>query len=81
MAGPFEASAGNWRMWHDSNIKQELRMIFGEGRDMPFYIYGDPAYSGAYRVLGAFIRVGGKALLKDEKLFNIVMAQVRISIK
>jgi len=81
MAGPFEASAGDWRMWHDSNIEQELRSIFGEGRDAPFYIYGDPAYSGAYGVLGAYTRVGGRTLLRDEKVFNIIMAQVRITIE
>ncbi|KAH8776211.1 hypothetical protein BGZ57DRAFT_892236 [Hyaloscypha finlandica] len=68
-------------MWHDSNIEQELRSIFGEGRDAPFYIYGDPAYSGAYGVLGAYTRVGGRTLLRDEKVFNIIIAQVRITIE
>jgi hypothetical protein len=81
IAGPFEASASDWRIWHDSNIEHELRTIFRDSRDTPFYIYRDPAYSGAYRVLGAYTRVGRRALSGDEKVFNIIMAQVRITIK
>lgn len=47
ISGPIIGSRGDWILWRQSNIEDELRRIFEEAgvseESRPF-LYGDPAY-------------------------------------
>lgn len=82
LAGPTTAADGDWLLWQESLIEGKIRELF-EGvsaRQVP-KIYGDPAYSGSYGVIGAFKRQIGKSLTPEQEDFNTTMSSVRISIE
>ena len=67
--GPIFGPVGDWRMWKDCGIVDILRGLFtphvdvgvganvGINRDMDIlYLYGDPAYTLSYGIIGPFSR-------------------------
>ena len=82
LAGPVSAALGDWALWHESGIEEELQRTFADIPDHAIpLIYGDPAYTGAYGVIGAFTRQPGQQLSEAEKQFNTTMSSVRITIE
>jgi hypothetical protein len=69
-------------MWHESEIELVLHEVFdGMDPDTEPLIFGDPAYKGAYGVIGAFVRQPRRPLTDQEHCFNTTMSSVRITIE
>ncbi|RPA83007.1 hypothetical protein BJ508DRAFT_207579 [Ascobolus immersus RN42] len=88
LCGPWLGPTGDWKMWQESGIEDELRKLF-EGEDSTgndasqrLYLYGDPAYYPGYGIMGPF-RPGGvnMELTPDEEAANIVMSGQRIAVE
>jgi hypothetical protein len=80
--GAYLASLGDWALWHDSEVEYRLRSLF-EGitdHEIPL-IYGDPAYTRAYGVIGAYTRKPHCQLTDDQNSFNYRMSTARITIE
>jgi len=59
-----------------------LQEVFrGYSEDEEPLIYGDPAYTGAYRVIGPYLRQPRRPLLAKEMEFNYIISTIRISIE
>jgi hypothetical protein len=64
-------SIGDWRMWHESGIEEKLKTLFlGLNDNQELYIYRDPVYGSAYRVVGAYRRTSILPLAKEQKQSN-----------
>lgn len=78
----MSASDGDWAIWHESKIEAVLHRLFqGVSKDEEPLIFGDPAYKGAYGVIGPYIRRPGRPLTAEEIDFNCTMSTIRISIE
>ena len=69
LIGPFAGLVNDWAIWRRSGCEEVLRATF-QGRDI-LYIYGDLAYSNAYRISCPFEHPRGRRFLpQDKKDFN-----------
>jgi hypothetical protein len=82
LAGPEEGSVGDWKMWKECGLEERLRTLFHQiPEEQRLYIYGDPAYSGGFGIIGAYKASVNRALTDDEKHFNKRMSQLRIAVE
>jgi len=84
MSGPIIGSRGDWILWRQSNIEEELRRIFeeeGVSEESQLFLYGDPAYGNSYATMSAFRRPPGGQLSEEQEHFNKAMSRRRISVE
>ena len=68
-------------MWHKLDIESLLHEVFDRmDPNTELLIFGDPAYKGAYSVIGAFVQQPWQPLTNQEQYFNTTMSSVHITI-
>jgi hypothetical protein len=82
LAGPFEGKLGDWSAWQQSGVVERIRQVndglpAGEG----LLVYGDPAYTASYGVMGPFLRRLNRPLNEGEREFNKFMGEMRRSVE
>jgi hypothetical protein len=82
LAGPFEGKLGDWSAWQQSGVVEQIRQVndglpAGEG----LLVYGDPAYTASYGVMGPFLRRLNRPLTEGEREFNKFMGEMRRSVE
>ncbi|ODQ69170.1 hypothetical protein LIPSTDRAFT_30961 [Lipomyces starkeyi NRRL Y-11557] len=81
--GPMEGKIGDWNMLKESGLEDILKNInslFPDGHHL--YIYGDPAYSEGYGIMGPFkLTPSHLVLTREESEFNVRMSGVRIAVE
>jgi len=69
-------------MWHKSSIKEKLKALFLRlNNNQKLYIYKDPAYGSAYKVVSAYRRTSTLPLTREQKQLNKWIAKVQISVE
>src|SRR5437763_13769483 len=55
LGGPFEGPMGDWVVWRETGLENRLRILNEgvQGEDW-LYLYGDPAYTASYGIIGPF---------------------------
>ena len=80
LCGPWAGPVNDWTMLQESGILEDFRRVYGEKERL--YVYGDPAYIGAFGIMGPYQHVGGRhALPEDEYQFNVALSSVRIAVE
>lgn len=70
--GPYKGTRGDWKIWEESGYEDRLRAVFDGAGLTPnehLYLYGDPAYTFGYGVMGPFRPIIGRRarpLTKDQ---------------
>lgn len=82
LMGPFLGKEGDWRMVTASGLVRRLRAI-NEGKNgfEMLYLYGDPAYTNQYGIMGPFKKYSAKGRSTDEYRFNLYMSRYRIEVE
>lgn len=82
LMGPFLGKDGDWRMVMDSELPNRLKALNQEHEeDGMLYVYGDPAYSAVYGILGPFKNYPSKPRSPDQTRFNLTMSKLRIEVE
>jgi hypothetical protein len=77
---PYSGPANDWTMVQDSGVLDRCRQVYSDNRRL--YIYSDPAYIGAFGIMGPYQHLGGRhALPLNEHQFNVALSSVRISVE
>lgn len=50
--GPYPGLANDWTMLHKSRVLSKCRDVYSDRQRL--YIYGDPAYSSAFGIIGPY---------------------------
>ena len=80
--GPFPGKRNDWGMVRDTKLTSYLREL-NDNRESSQrrYLYGDPAYSTTYGIMGTFKRSPNKELTLVQKRFNQRMSKLRIEVE
>jgi hypothetical protein len=82
LAGPFEGKLGDWAAWVDSGVEKILRELHeGLSEDERLYLYGDPAYTVSFAIMGPYKARVGHPLTESKKAINAHMSSLRISVE
>lgn len=80
--GPFIGRRGDWKMVELSGISEKLRAVNGGRRPAhALYLYGDPAYSTVYGIMGPYKNYPQKPRTAAQEKFNKTMAKLRIEVE
>lgn len=85
--GPDFGPVGDWKLWKECGIEQYLRALFkgsrdDAGRDDPMlYLYGDPAYSLSYGVIGPYSSRRAGVLTSAQLATNVQMCSAWIVVE
>lgn len=78
LAGPYEGKLGDWSAWKASGIQEILRKVHA-GSDLDqLYVYGDPAYTLSYGVMGGYKAQPSRPL---NQAVNAHMSSLRVSVE
>jgi hypothetical protein len=82
IAGPYEGRLGDWGAWKASEFATVLRGLLDPLlEEERLYLYGDPAYSCSYGVIGAYKATVSAGLTPEQQGFNRDMSALRISVE
>ena len=82
LGGPYEGKLGDWAAWYASGLEVLLRNLDeGVPQDQRAYLYGDPAYSSAYGITGAYKAPANAPLNVVLQAMNAHMSSLRISVE
>ena len=82
LMGPFIGRRGDWGMVEESGLVDRLRHVNnGLSPALAYYLYGDPAYSTVYGIMGPYKRKPGVARTPQQSRFNKRMAKLRIEVE
>lgn len=82
LIGPYEGKLGDWAVWHDSGVELILRQLYKHlPIDEQLYIYGDPAYTLSFAIMGAYKATVARGLTEEEKAQNAQMSSFRIAVE
>src|SRR5260370_10773793 len=82
LGGPFEGKLGDWSACLESGIVDRLRVVnegVAEGTEL--LVYGDPAYTSSYGVMGPFITRPNRPLTAAERELNTALGKLRQSVE
>lgn len=80
--GPIVGSRGDWFIYQASGLDGRMRHLFdGRPEEERLYVFGDAAYTGSYATLGAYRRAQGRDLTEEQRLFNLEMSRLRVSVE
>lgn len=80
--GPFIGRHRDWKMVKLSNISEKLRAVNrGHWPAHALYLYGNPAYSIIYGIMGPYKNYLQKSRTATQEKFNKTMAKLRIKVK
>jgi nuclease HARBI1 len=69
-------------LWHESELEIVLKDLFSSfEEDTEPMLFGDPAYKGAYGIMGAYVQKPGQQLTNAKLAFNRSMSSIRITIE
>ncbi|RPB26674.1 hypothetical protein L211DRAFT_856099 [Terfezia boudieri ATCC MYA-4762] len=80
LAGPFEGKLGDWSAWKQSKIENHLQAVQPRSRRR-LYVYGDPAYSAGFGVIGPYKALPHQPLPLRTQAFNAYMSSLRIAVE
>jgi hypothetical protein len=78
LTGPFEAPVGDWILWRESGVAEQVRAVVG---DEPLYVYGDAAYAPAFGIVGPHKDTRGQPITRQQEATNIIMSGSRIAVE
>ena len=85
LGGPFEGKLGDWAAWKQSDIEARLWGFHRDGgrrnTRQQLYVYGDPAYSAGYGVMGPYKALPNQPLTLDIRAFNAYISSLRIAVE
>ena len=82
LMGPFIGRRGDWKMVELSGLDQKLRAV-NQGRRpaLALYLYGDPAYSTVYGIMGPYENYPNRPRTAARNRFNKAMSRLRIEVE
>ena len=82
LMGPFIGCRGDWKMVELSGLEAKLRAV-NRGRRLAtaLYLYGDPAYSTVYGIMGPYKNYPGRPRTAAHNRFNKMMSKLRIEVE
>lgn len=82
LMGPFIGRRGNWKMVELSGLEARLRAVnAGRPPAMALYLYGDPAYSIIYGIMGPYRNYPNRPRTPAYDQFNKAMSRLRIEVE
>ena len=82
LGGPFEGPMGDWAVWCETGLENRLRILDeGVQNEDWLYLYGDPAYTASYGIIGPFKADVGRPLNVALREMNAHMSSLRISVE
>ena len=81
--GPAPGKTGDWKMWMDSKISEQLRALVShlEAIEQPV-LYKDNAYvQGRFGLVGAFSATSSQALSQEQQEFNRTITLFQIAVE
>ena len=82
LMGPFVGRRGDWRMVQLTELQEKLRTVnTGRRPALALYLYGDPAYSTVYGIMGPFKNHPGRLRTKEQNIYNKRMSKLRIEVE
>ena len=82
LGGPFEGKLGDWVAWKEAGLEDRLRLLNeGVPPEEQVYLYGDPAYTVAYGIMGAYKAQLGNPLDTTLEALNSHMSSLRVSVE
>ena len=82
LGGPFEGTAGDWKMWRETGVEEVLRELMGElAAEDQVVLYGDPAYTNSFGITGAYRASRGRPLTDHQKAANTHMSTLRAAVE
>lgn len=82
LMGPFIGRRGDWKMVELSGLEAKLRaMNAGRRPARTLYLYGDPAYSTVYGIMGLYKNCPGRPRTPAHNRFSKIMSKLRIEVE
>ena len=82
LMGPFFGRRGDWKMVELSGLEARLRAVnAGRPPAMALYLYGDPAYSTIYGIMGPYRNYPNRPRTPAHDQFNKAMSRLRIEVE
>lgn len=80
--GPFLGRRGDWKMVELSGLEARLRAVnAGRRPAMALYLYGDPAYSTVYSIMGPYKNYPNRPRTAAHDRFNKAMSRLQIEVE
>lgn len=82
LMGPFIGRRGDWKMVELSGLEERLREVnLGRRAAQALYLYGDPAYSTVYGIMGPYKNYPTRPRTPAQEQFNKILARLRIEVE
>lgn len=82
LMGPFIGRRGDWKMVEQSGLAEKLRAVNGGRRAAhALYLYGDPAYSTIYGVMGPYKNHPSRPRTPAQDQSSKIMSRLRIEVE
>ena len=82
LMGPFIGRRGDWRMVQMSQLQERLRAVnAGRPPSLALYLYGDPAYTTVYGIMGPFKNHQDRPRTSAQYAYNLRMSRLRIEVE
>ncbi|RPA97931.1 hypothetical protein L873DRAFT_1689322, partial [Choiromyces venosus 120613-1] len=81
MYGPFEGRAGDWGMFKESGLQENITRYVKDEEGDQLYVYRDKVFYLEQGVIGAYCAQRNEELTLEESVFNAYMAKQRMSVE